>query len=130
MNAVANDPAVAASGDPAAGPSSANGGDERPPQSGAGTIALALGVFSLIGVITCWLLSAIGAHNPTAHPTLLVVLGLLIAICMLLAAVGLVLGVLGAFKKERRKSFALIGLLVNLIVIISSLLLITNGNSA
>jgi hypothetical protein len=104
------------------------------PYSGLGlaslllAVAAGIGIFTSIGYIAYYQLTT--GLDATAQRSLMVVIGLVIFACALLAVVGTVLGLVGLFQSDRRKLLAVLGTCFNLLVMLIFVVLYAIGLSA
>ncbi|WP_028561981.1 hypothetical protein [Paenibacillus pinihumi] len=107
-------------------------------QSGLGIASFIIGLISILGVVGIVLLLAsfipaileTGGGMPAITPENageympLIFSSLLLLLVLVLGFVGLVLGIVGLIRKNRRKTFAIIGVVLNGLLLIGYLLLI------
>ncbi|GGG26163.1 hypothetical protein [Paenibacillus abyssi] len=96
-------------------------------QSGLGIASFIIGIISILGIIAFALTAAAGVsdlvntngtidiEDPEAieMSTALIVSGIMMFVTLALSFVGLILGIIGLVMKNRRKVFAIIGVVLN-----------------
>ncbi|WP_020615987.1 hypothetical protein [Paenibacillus daejeonensis] len=103
-------------------------------QSGLGIASFVIGLLSILGIIGVVVLSMTAAYSifeslPTdgsvpdpetiaqASGSGVMLLGILLLFTVLLSVVGLILGIIGLFIKNRRKVFGIIGVVLNGVIV-------------
>ncbi|WP_270164893.1 hypothetical protein [Paenibacillus sp. SYP-B4298] len=106
-------------------------------QSALGIAAFVIGIISILGLLGIFLMmlsSSVPAlpldgsipnftEENAAEYMPLVIGGLLILLILIMSAVGLVLGIIGLAVKHRRKAFAIVGVVLNGLLLASFLLM-------
>ena len=91
-------------------------------------ILAALGIFAAIGYAAYYQIST--GSDLSSQKGLMIVVGLAVVGCMLVAVIGLVLGGVGLFQANRKKLLAILGVVFNILVVLLFGVLYAVGLSA
>lgn len=120
---MADDNGIHAAGDPRA-PSA------RMPQSGLGIASFVIGLLAMVLIVAAAAAAGVlvaGGYNDATTPAFGLI-GLVIMVFLLLALVGLVLGMLALRRQDRRRTLAAIGLGLNAFLLLGTLALYALGS--
>jgi hypothetical protein len=94
----------------------------RLPQSGHGIASFVIGIVSGLAVAFGISLAAalMMAGNPEEHLSVFGSIGLILVVFLILALVGVVLGIVALRRQDRRRTFGAIGLGINAFVLIGT----------
>ena len=103
------------------------------PYSGLGVAAFVISVVCTVAIFTTLVFAAVAGASTDGvvdeHAPGLVLVGLVILLFLLVALVGIALGIVAVAQKRRRKLFAWLGLGINALVVLGTVALIILGSS-
>ena len=102
--------------------------------SGLGIGALVIGLVAIVGLVVTFvcvaaIMASTGHISDPSSPVAILV-GLAIVICMLAALIGVVIGLVGMFQRDRKKVFAHIGFGINVAIVVVVIAIIALGIAA
>jgi hypothetical protein len=105
----------------------------RPPHSGLGIASFIIGLIVIVLTLLVVLLSVVVQANRAHRSTADAMLGISLlfgCVGLLASVVGLGLGVAGVFQEDRNRTFAVVGIILNGLVILGTVALILIGMAA